>query len=254
MQDLKVLSQAIKKTNGVIVSNSRSGNFQKTQTGVTVLDSLFGGGILQGSNVLLYGEPICGKKLILMRFIYEGLKSQIPAVLILTDFGYLDWKVKMQNLGMDISPFEKLGNLKIVDCYSKQFEPSLQNLPSVRFADGPSALSSISLQISISQEEILESFPAHRLGFMSLSTLLEETDSKSFYKFIQFQIGKIKKNGATSLFTLEKGMHDSNDVGMLEHLMDGIIEFEDGKIRARGFGAIPEWKEYSITDNGIELH
>ncbi|MFH0927583.1 MAG: RAD55 family ATPase [Candidatus Micrarchaeota archaeon] len=227
---------------------------QKTfQSGVQALDSLFGGAIPQGSNVLVYGEPMCGKKLILMRYIYEGLKSQLPAILILTDFGYAGWSSKMRSHGMDLAPFEKSGLLRAVDCYSKQFEPSLQNTDAIKYAQGPWALSEISVLISEAQESLLENYKSHRLAFHSLSSTLEESDSQEFYKFLQAQTGKLRKNGAASLFSLEKGMHSQKEVSMIEHLMDGMVEFEEGKVKAKGLGSNGQWREYSVESGILQI-
>ena len=226
---------------------------QKVQTGVQAIDLLFDGGLPQGSNILLYGDPMCGKKLILMRYIYEGLKSQIPAIFILTDFGHEEWKIKMQQLGMDIDSFEKSGYLKIIDCYSKQFDPSIQNTQSVKFADNASALSNISLLISSANDELSANFGSYRLAFHSLSSLVEGSNQKDFYKFMQFHVGKFRKNNAICLFAMEKGMHNLKEVITVEHLMNGTIEFEGFKLRPKGLGAKSQWWDYTINDNGVEV-
>ncbi len=225
----------------------------KVQTGVLAIDALFDGGLPEGSNILLYGEPMCGKKLILMHYIYEGLKSQIPALLILTDFGREEWKLKMQQLNMDITPFEKSGLLKTIDCYSKQFEPSIQSTDFVKFASNASSLSNISLLISAFQQEIFTEFNSYRVAFHSLSSILEESNPKDFYKFMQFHAGKFRKSNATCLFVMEKGMHNAKELTTVEHLMNGTIEFEGSKIKPKGLGVVSDWWDYSITDNGVEV-
>lgn len=226
---------------------------QKYPTGIADLDSFLGGGIAANSNILLYGEPMCGKKILLMQFIFEGLKSQNPSILLLTDFGYIEWKLKMQNMGMDLAPFENGGLLHVIDCYSKQFEPSLQNSGNIYYVESPSALSAISLALSKVHEKIMQTGKTHRLGLHSLSSLLEESDEETFYKFLHFMAGKLRKNGATALYALEKGMHSQKQVAMIEHLMNGVIEFENGKIRQKGFGQNSAERDYSITDNGIQI-
>jgi hypothetical protein len=82
---------------------------------------------------------------------------------------------------------------------------------------------------------------------------LQEIPSKAFYKFLQFEVGKFRSKGASSFFCMEKGMHSSEDEGMVAHLMDGILEFENSKIRLRGFGSKEQWHDYSISENGIEI-
>ncbi|MCX6769694.1 MAG: circadian clock protein KaiC, partial [Candidatus Micrarchaeota archaeon] len=43
-------------------------------TGIASLDDILGGGVPTSGNILIYGDPLCGKKPLLMQFIYEGLK------------------------------------------------------------------------------------------------------------------------------------------------------------------------------------
>ena len=64
----------------------------------------------------------------------------------------------------------------------------------------------------------------------------------------------LRREGATAFYAMEKGMHDEKDVKMIEHLMDGVIEFEGGKISVRGLpGASATWHDYEVTDHGIEV-
>ena len=71
---------------------------------------------------------------------------------------------------------------------------------------------------------------------------------------MQFITGKFRRTGATAMYVLEKGMHEEKHVRMIEHLMDGLIEFEDDKLRIRGLmGASPSWHQYEITDQGVRV-
>jgi KaiC/GvpD/RAD55 family RecA-like ATPase len=221
---------------------------------IPTLDKLLGGGLNPGSNILLYGEPLCGKKLLLMQYIYEGLRSQTPGIFVLTDFGYLEWKKRMKNSGWDIEMYEQNGMVQAIDCFSRQFEPSLKTGGNISFANGPAALSNISLHIAKIQDMIVQEFPQHRFALHSLSSLLEENDEQTFFRFLQFMTGRFRREGAISFFTLEKGMHDQKQVTMIEHLMDGIIEFENGKLRAKGIaGADESWYPYEVTLQGIKI-
>lgn len=227
---------------------------KKYMIGIPTLDGLLGGGLNPGSNILLFGEPLCGKKLILMQYIYEGLRSQTPGIFVLTDFGYQEWKNRMKNSGWDLNEYEKSGMVQAIDCFSRQFEPSLKSGGNISFANGPAALSNISLHIAKVQDMIVQEFPHHRFALHSLSSLLEENDEQTFFRFLQFMTGRFRREGAISMFTLEKGMHDSKQVKMIEHLMDGIIEFEDGKLRVRGFaGSDGKWHPYQITEQGLRV-
>ena len=75
-----------------------------------------GGGLPTQGNVLLFGDPLCGKKPLLMQFIYEGLKMNIPGIFVLTDFGFPEWKAMMGSSGWDTAKFEENGMLQVIDC------------------------------------------------------------------------------------------------------------------------------------------
>ncbi len=223
-------------------------------TGIVGLDEILGGGLPPQSNILLYGDPLSGKKPLGMQYVYEGLRMQIPGIFVLTDFSYLDWKSKMAHSGWDLEPFERTGMVQFIDCYSRQFDPSLADSGVVSYADSPAALSSISLQLARVQDQLVQSFDNHRLLFHSISSLLKETDSSTFFRFLQFMVGKFRREGATAMYTVEKGMHDEKDIKMIEHFMDGVIEFEDGKITARGLlGCRHGWQSYTVSEKGVEI-
>jgi len=41
---------------------------------------------------------------------------------------------------------------------------------------------------------------------------------------------------------------------MVEHLMDGVIEFNDDKLRVRGMmGASDSWHKYELSDKGVKI-
>lgn len=220
--------------------------------GIPGLDEIVGGGLPSQSNVLVYGDPLCGKKPLVMQFIYEGLKRDVPGIFVLTDYGWDDWKAKMASSGWNLAQYEETGMIQVIDCYSKQFDPSLEDAGVVSYAENPAALSSISLHIARVQDQLIDTFDSHRLVFHSISSLLKETDSATFFRFMQFAVGKFRRQGATAMYVAERGMHDERDVKMMEHLVDGVIEFEKDQIRARGLpNSSNTWHHYEISDTGV---
>jgi KaiC/GvpD/RAD55 family RecA-like ATPase len=223
-------------------------------TGLKSFDEILGGGLPIAGNVLLYGEPLCGKKPLMMQFIYEGLRMNIPGIFVLTDFGFAEWKAMMEASGWKLGEYEKSGLLQVIDCYSKQYNPSLQDEGIVIYVDGAEDLSTISMQLAGLQEQIVQIADNHRLGFHSLSALLETNPHESVFRFLQFITGKFRRAGATAMYSLERGMHDEKHVLMVEHLMDGVVEFSEDKMRVRGLmGSSPSWHQYSISDQGIKI-
>jgi KaiC/GvpD/RAD55 family RecA-like ATPase len=223
-------------------------------TGIKSLDKILGGGMPAAGNVLVYGDPLCGKKPLVMQFIYEGLKMNIPGIFVLTDYGFPEWKTMMEGSGWKISQYEQNGMLQVIDCYSKQFNPKLVDEGIVTYVDSPSDLSAISMHLAGLQEQILEVAENHRLGFHTLSSLLETNQPESVFRFMQLLSGKFRRSGATALYVLEKGMHDEKHVRMIEHLMDGVIEFSEDKMHVRGLmGASNFWYNYEIGEEGLKI-
>ncbi len=223
-------------------------------TGIKSFDSIIGGGLPVAGNILLYGDPLCGKKPLMMQFVYQGLKMNIPGIFVLTDYGFSEWKTMMQSSGWEIEEYEKSGLLQIIDCYSKQFNPSLVDEGIVTYVNRASDLSAISMHLSSLQDQIIQIADNHRLGFHSISSLLETNRPESVFRFMQFITGKFRRAGATAMYAVEKGMHDEKDVHMAEHLMDGVIEFSEDKLRVRGLmGASSSWHKYEVDEKGVRI-
>lgn len=221
-------------------------------TGMPSLDAILGGGLPHTCNVLLYGEPMCGKKPLLMQFIYEGLRMNVPGIFVLTDYGYEDWKRMMYASGWLLEYFERSNMLEVIDCYSKQYDPNLQDTGFLSYVDSPSALSQISLCISRSQERLAQYSPMHRLAFHSLSTIVEDAGTQVSSEFVQAIAGKCRHHGAAALYALEKGMHEQKDASSIGRLMDGSIEFDENRIFVRGLlSASRGWHNFEVTQQGI---
>ncbi|MBM3229577.1 hypothetical protein FJZ26_04040 [Candidatus Parvarchaeota archaeon] len=234
-----------------------AGALARIKTGVKGLDEVLGGGLPAQSNVLLFGSPMCGKKPLLMELVFGGLKQGIPALYLLTDYSYRDWKKMMAISGQNIEEFEKKGLARVIDCYSKQFDLSLRDGEVVTYPEAPSAISSISLHISRAEKALLEQkCPfGYRVGFHSLSALFEATTPAAVSRFLQFTIGKFRNSNATVFYALEKGMHDEKVVTMAKHLMDGVFEFNDsGQISISGIiGAQHTPQNFRMSERGFEF-
>lgn len=218
------------------------------------MDDILGGGLPTQGNVMLYGDPLCGKKPLLMQFIYEGLRMNIPGIFVLADYGFAEWKAMMESSGWILDEFEQNGMLQVIDCYSKQFNPALADEGIVTYVNGASDLSSISMQLSSLQDQIVQIAENHRVGFHSISSLLETNTPDSVFRFMQFITGKFRRAGCTAMYVVEKGMHEEKHVRMVEHLMDGVIEFSEDKMRVRGLmGASSSWHQYEVGETGLRI-
>lgn len=223
------------------------------KTSITRLDDLLGGGLPERANILLTGPPALAKDALLMQFLRAG-KGGEPGVFISTDAAPSEVEKKAISFGMDFA-----GAVKFVDCYSW----TLQARPAGRsdiMVPGPSALNELSIAISRSLSEAGRPGVPTRVSFQSLSTLILYNNPEIVFRFIQVMGARLKSSGATTIFSLDEGMHDARVLTTLEHLTDGTIAFKiDG---GRGFLSvprmplsrpIPDWLEFDATPTGIAM-
>jgi KaiC/GvpD/RAD55 family RecA-like ATPase len=221
-------------------------------TGIPALDKMLGGGIPEGTSTILYGTPHCGKKPLLMKIAYAAMKRNRPVIFILTDFGITNWVNMMASSGWNIEKFEE--NCYAIDCYSQQFG-ACPTGETVKCMEVPYTLSQISIAVTDFIDAIKQKGRKKPVVIIhSLSTLIENFDEDSVFKFMQFFIGKLRTDGIPLVCSLQSGVHGSKTTTLLTSLVDGIIEMEDRKIRASGFrGAMYGWLEYGLAKDGISI-
>lgn len=194
--------------------------------GIEELDSIVE--IPERSTLLLLGPAIPIKTIFYLKFLFAGLKNDIPGILITTD--------KTPFVIREVSTKEKIWienyakNLIIVDCASWSLKERKKE-ENVIFVPGPAALNEISVSIEQAKEKLFKLGKNMRMVFDSLSTLLLYNNPNTIYRFLQVITTRAKASYTTSLFSLEHGMHDPKIVSTIEHLTDGTIRFreEEGK-------------------------
>jgi len=87
----------------------------RISTGVEKLDNLTGGGFIEGSFILLSGEPGSGKTMLSNCFLQKGLKNDENCIYVT----FVEPEEKIleygRNMGIDYSKYEKQGRFKILD-------------------------------------------------------------------------------------------------------------------------------------------
>lgn len=88
---------------------------ERVSTGIEKLDKLTDGGFIEGSFILLSGEPGSGKTLLSNTFLQEGLKNGENCIYV--TFVEPEEKILKhgKNMGVDYSRYEKQGKFKILD-------------------------------------------------------------------------------------------------------------------------------------------
>ncbi|NYZ78841.1 hypothetical protein H0N99_01705 [Candidatus Micrarchaeota archaeon] len=211
------------------------------------------GELPERSNFLFITPPRPEKNIFVAHYINEGLNSQQPAIYVTTDLAPSEIEARASSFGWKFSDYTN-NKLWFVDCYSWALEKKPVERKDIRVS-GPSSLDDLSLSINQATYAANKLSPVGRVVFQSLSTLLIYNTPGIIYKFCQVLGARLKDSGMTTLFMVEEGMHQSDVLATLEHMVDGIIEvkFEDGRwfissSQIKSSGKV----ELRITDKGVE--
>jgi len=228
------------------------------KTGIDRLDELLKGGIPYGENVLAYAPPFIGRDTLIKRFAFSGLTEGEPVIFVLTDKSFSEMRNELEHLNKSFLEFEKEGKVKYIDVYSPSVELK-EKSPHVIFIDSPVNRERIAAAVLQAQREFMEKAERHRVIFDSISTLIVYSDAKAVFRFLQVVSGNCKRMGATSLFSMTRGMHEEIEVQTIKHLMDGVIEMrEEGarlQLRVQGCGEVisRNWIDYLLEKDEIRL-
>ncbi len=188
-------------------------------TGIADLDIIMEGGYANPSSIALVGPAGLEKALLAFHFL-AARQAGDTSYLITADSTPDDIMQKSSSAGVELP-----ANTRFIDCYSstlgKQEEEETKNL----FVPGPSALNDLSLAINEAMKE--SDGKKMRVVFYSFSTFMLYNPKDSILKFLQVVGGRLKKAGATTIFIIEEGVHDSQLLNMVEHNMDAVYHISD---------------------------
>lgn len=203
---------------------------QRTLTGIGELDRVLGGGLVEGSVVLIGGDPGIGKSTLLLQVLGK-LGMQLPSVYVTGEESLSQVASRAQRLGMPLAPLHALAET----CVERILEQAMETRPRVLVIDS----------IQTIWTEMLPAAPG------SVSQVRE-----SAAKFTRFA-----KETGTSVFLVGHVTKDGGIAGprVLEHMVDAVLNFE-GEANSRfrvlrafknRFGAVNELGVFAMSDAGL---
>ncbi|HXZ23540.1 MAG TPA: ATPase domain-containing protein, partial [Methanomassiliicoccales archaeon] len=197
----------------------------KVKTGNARFDDLLLGGIPFGSNVLVHGPPFVGKEVMIGQFVSEGLKKGVPTLWVITDKTPRDIREEMKAILSGYEEYERLGLVHYIDAYSKSMGEAADD-PYTTYISEPTNHDGIMEATEKKTKEFKEKHKYYRLAFRSLSTLIAYSDMNTAFRFLSPFCGRRKRDGAVSMYAIEKGVHGEQEIQMLGSIMDGMIDFK----------------------------
>jgi DNA repair protein RadA/Sms len=215
----------------VRICDVQEGDFRRISTNMGELDRLFGGGLVEGSLILVGGEPGVGKSTLLLQ-IANALASQGLIVLyICGEESTVQTSMRARRLSIDHQNLYLLNetNFSLIRAHIEQLKPDIAIVDSVQIVYKPDLPSSPGSVVQV--REIATEF-MHLAKGHGITTFL---------------IGHVTKSGELA------------GPRVLEHLVDAVLDFEGDRqhgfrlLRAtkNRFGATDEIAIFQMKESGL---
>ncbi|QKG94082.1 recombinase RecA [Halorubrum salinarum] len=179
-----------------------------------------------GTNILLTGPPLSGKRSIMMDVLAAGTDRDEGAIVVTTKDGadrvLRDYEKR--------TPYERKP-VAVVDCVTRQQGGETRESDRIKYASSPVDMTGIGIKLS----EFLQAFgdrgiERNRVMVHSLSTLLMYSDLQTVFRFLHVFTGRVQSVDGLGLFSIDSTAHDDQAMNTLKQLFDGIITVpEDGE-------------------------
>jgi len=185
------------------------------------LDPSFDATVGSGTNLLVSGPPLTGKRSLALDLLSEGTRRGEGAIVVTTkDSAERVLDQYADRVAHETEP------IAVVDCVTRQQGVGdATETELVKYASSPVDMTGIGIKLS----EILQAFTAdrgldrNRIMIHSLSTLLMYSDLQTVFRFLHVFTGRIQSVGALGLFAIDSTAHDEQTMNTLKQLFDGVI-------------------------------
>ncbi|GAB2559897.1 DNA repair protein RadA [Rhodanobacter koreensis] len=202
----------------------------RTLTGIGELDRVLGGGLVQGSVVLVGGDPGIGKSTLLLQML-GTLGAHLSSVYVTGEESLSQVASRAQRLGLSLEPLRALAET----CIERILEQAVATRPRVLVIDS----------IQTIWTELLPAAPG------SVSQVRESAA----------KLTRFAKETGTSVFLVGHVTKEGGIAGprVLEHMVDAVLYFE-GEAGSRfrvlrafknRFGAVNELGVFAMSDKGL---
>ena len=179
-----------------------------------------------GTNILLTGPPLSGKRSMMMDVLAAGTDRDEGAIVVTTKDGadrvLRDYEKRTPYEGKPVA---------VVDCVTQQQGGETRESDRIKYASSPVDMTGIGIKLS----EFLQAFgdrgiDRNRVMVHSLSTLLMYSDLQTVFRFLHVFTGRIQSVDGLGLYSIDSTAHDDQAMNTLKQLFDGIVTVpEDGE-------------------------
>ena len=207
-----------------------------------VLPDSLASGFDEGTNLLLSGPAMSGKRELLLELLARGAADGEGSVLV-TSRDPAEEVVAEYEAALDDAP----GFLRLVDCVSTQ-SGSATGDDRVRYVSTPGDLTGMGIEFSeVAGSASDEGVSRLRVGFDSLSPLLMYVDIERLFRFLHVFTSQIQSQEWLGVFSVDPESHDAQTINTISQLFDGVVEVRvtdagEREVRVRGVTDVPaDW-------------
>ena len=201
-------------------------------SGIKELDKLLGGGVPQGTQILLEVETGTGPLLFIEKWLCEGVRQKKVCFLYSFDYSAETILQKFAEFGIIPKEFFKMG--KIVDFWTKGEEYVRDFSKSIITIGEPTNINRVIDIIHGIWQEYRNNFETDngsrinlvRSATYSLSTIIMTFGFDKTYKLIKELIQVAKNENAITMDIIGLGMHTSMETKTFEFLYDAVVRLE----------------------------
>ena len=232
----------------------------RVKTGVKGLDDLIQGGLPAGSAVVLESPSGIEKDCFASEFVMEGLRDGEAVLVVLSSKPPTALFEELREKGFDPIELYGEGRLSVVDWYSQRQE-SVADVEDAGLVVKASAdLLNVGIAITKAISALAQD-KTKRAMIEMLSPALSAYQISQVHGFVQSTKAKLDRQNVTSIFLVDKEMHDSATLSTLVRPFDGVIDIDrvregDRIVRKlavlslRGSSVRTNYLPFEVTDGG----
>jgi KaiC/GvpD/RAD55 family RecA-like ATPase len=184
--------------------------------------------VAEGSNLLLSGPALTGKKGLAFDVLAAGVRNGEGAIVVSnTDGAKRVFEALEDRVDYDNRP------VAVVDCVTRQQGVSeTRDDERVKYTSSPVDMTGVGIKFSELLQEFYETqgVERNRVFLDSLSTLLMYSDLQTVFRFLHVFTGRVQNVDGLGLYAIDSSAHDEKTMNTLKQLFDGVIEtHEDGE-------------------------
>jgi len=193
-----------------------------------------------GMNVLVSGPPMSGKRQLVFDLLAPEAVPADPIVVMTTDDPASRIRAPFEDRNVRFDPT----TFRVVDATGAPGDDD----PSIHRVSSPADLTGMGVAFTQAVDQ-MGTPDRLRLGFVSISTLLQYVDAERAFSFLHVLSRRTSAAGYLGVYSIDPTTHEDRFVNVVTSIFDAAIEIreEEGEreLRVRGLSDVPpEWTAF----------